>query len=123
MPAALKEFSIAAATSPNEPDILHYIAGIYRRQGRWRESLASDQRAQDLDPRNVELLRMLPSITFWCGIGPPRLRVTTARWRLRQIPLSPRSALLTSKCFETAIPQPAEKFCKTFLLALIPMDW
>ena len=39
--AALKEFSIAAATSPNEPDILHYIAGIHRRQGRWRESLAS----------------------------------------------------------------------------------
>ena len=50
--AALKEFSIAAATSPNEPDILTYIGGIYRRQGRWRESLATLQRAEDLDPRN-----------------------------------------------------------------------
>jgi len=54
--AALKEFSIAATTSPNEPDILHYMAGIQRRQGRWRESLASDQCAQDLDPRNVEVI-------------------------------------------------------------------
>ncbi|MEY2492148.1 MAG: eukaryotic-like serine/threonine-protein kinase, partial [Verrucomicrobiota bacterium] len=53
--AALKEFSIAAAISPNEPEILHYLAGIYRRQGRWRESLASYRRAQDLDPRNRKM--------------------------------------------------------------------
>lgn len=50
--AALKEFSFAADASPNNPEIFHYIAGIYRRQGRWRESLASDQRALELDPRN-----------------------------------------------------------------------
>ena len=49
---ALQEFSRAATTSPNEPDIFDYIAGIYRRQGRWRESLAAYQRAQDLDPRD-----------------------------------------------------------------------
>ena len=54
--AALKEFSIAAATLPNEPDILSFIAGIYRRQGRWRESLATFQRAQELDPRNVKVI-------------------------------------------------------------------
>ena len=54
--AALKEFSVAAATSPNEPDILHYIAGIQRRQGLWRESLATFQRAQDLDPRNRQII-------------------------------------------------------------------
>jgi serine/threonine protein kinase/tetratricopeptide (TPR) repeat protein len=54
--AALKEFSVAAATSPNEPDILQYIAGIQRRQGRWRESLATFQRAQDLDPRNRQII-------------------------------------------------------------------
>lgn len=50
--AALNQFSIAAASSPNELDILYYIAGIYRRQGRWRESVATFQRAQDLDPRD-----------------------------------------------------------------------
>jgi TolB-like protein/Tfp pilus assembly protein PilF len=54
--AALEEFSVAVATSPNEPDILQYIAGIQRRQGRWRESLASFQRAQDLDPRNRQII-------------------------------------------------------------------
>lgn len=55
-PAALKEFSIAAATSPSDPEVLHYLAGIYRRQGRWRESLACEARAVDLDPRNTEVI-------------------------------------------------------------------
>lgn len=49
---ALKEFEIAAASSPNNADIHGYIGGIYRRQGRWRESIASFERAQTLDPRN-----------------------------------------------------------------------
>ena len=50
--AALKEFEVAAATSPNNADIYIYVAGIYRRQGRWRESVASLERALSLDPRN-----------------------------------------------------------------------
>ncbi len=54
--AALKEFSTAAATAPNEPDIFNFIAGIYRRQGHWRDSLAAYQRALDLDPRNRKML-------------------------------------------------------------------
>jgi serine/threonine protein kinase/tetratricopeptide (TPR) repeat protein len=53
---ALKEFSVAAASSPNEPEILSYIAGIYRRQGRWHESVKKYQRAQELDPRNVRVI-------------------------------------------------------------------
>jgi tetratricopeptide (TPR) repeat protein len=50
--AALKEFALATAASPNDAEVLPFIAGIYRRQGRWRGSIASLQRAQDLDPRN-----------------------------------------------------------------------
>ncbi|HYJ05522.1 MAG TPA: tetratricopeptide repeat protein [Chthoniobacterales bacterium] len=50
--AALKEFENAAATSPNNAEIYTYIGGIYRRQGRWRESIASFDRALSLDPRN-----------------------------------------------------------------------
>jgi TolB-like protein/DNA-binding winged helix-turn-helix (wHTH) protein/Tfp pilus assembly protein PilF len=50
--AALKEFEVAAAASPNNADIYGYIGGIYRRQGRWRESIASLERARSLDPRN-----------------------------------------------------------------------
>lgn len=49
---ALKEFEVAAATSPNNAEIYSYIGGIYRRQGRWRESIASFERARSLDPRN-----------------------------------------------------------------------
>jgi len=54
--AAFKELSIAAATSPNEPDLFYLIGGIYRAQGRWREALVTTQRAQDRDPRNREAL-------------------------------------------------------------------
>ena len=50
--AALKEFEVAAATSPNNAEIHQYVAGIYRRQGRWRESVASFEHALSLDPRN-----------------------------------------------------------------------
>jgi tetratricopeptide (TPR) repeat protein len=50
--AALKEFQLAAASSPNNAEIYGYIGGIYRRQGRWRESNASFERARSLDPRN-----------------------------------------------------------------------
>ena len=34
------------------PRSTNYVAGIYRRQGRWRESVASFERALSLDPRN-----------------------------------------------------------------------
>jgi TolB-like protein/Tfp pilus assembly protein PilF len=54
--AALKEFEVAAATSPNNAKIYDYVAGIYRRQGRWRESVASFERAMSLDPRNRGLV-------------------------------------------------------------------
>jgi TolB-like protein/DNA-binding winged helix-turn-helix (wHTH) protein/Tfp pilus assembly protein PilF len=53
--AALKEFEVAAATSPNNAEIYNYVGGIYRRQGRWRESVASFERAMSLDPRNREV--------------------------------------------------------------------
>jgi TolB-like protein len=50
-PAALKEFSIAASASALEPDVIEYTGLIYCRQGRWREGIASYDRAQELDPR------------------------------------------------------------------------
>jgi TolB-like protein/DNA-binding winged helix-turn-helix (wHTH) protein/Tfp pilus assembly protein PilF len=51
--AALREFEVAAANSPNNAEIYNYFAGIYRRQGRWRESVASFERAFSLDPGNL----------------------------------------------------------------------
>src|SRR5438067_7673905 len=49
--AALKEFSIAAQAIPNDPEILETTGVLYRRQGRWREALATFRRVQELDPR------------------------------------------------------------------------
>jgi serine/threonine protein kinase/tetratricopeptide (TPR) repeat protein len=53
--AALKEFELAAAGSPNNAEIYTYVGGIYRRQGRWRDSAASFERALSLDPRNCNI--------------------------------------------------------------------
>ena len=53
--AALKEFELAAAASPNNAEIYTYVGGIYRRQGRWREAVASFERALSLDPRNARI--------------------------------------------------------------------
>ena len=53
--AALKEFEVAAAASPNNAEIYNHVGGIYRRQGRWREAVASYERARSLDPRNASI--------------------------------------------------------------------
>jgi serine/threonine-protein kinase len=52
---ALKEFEFAAQISPSNAKIYHYVGGIYRRQGRWREAVASYGRALSLDPRNASI--------------------------------------------------------------------
>jgi serine/threonine-protein kinase len=52
-PAALREFSIAAAASTLEPDVLDYTAEVYCQQGRWREGLATYDHAQEIDPKHA----------------------------------------------------------------------
>lgn len=49
--AAFKEFSIAAQTIQNDPELLGNMGALYRRQGRWREALATLQRAKEVNPR------------------------------------------------------------------------
>ena len=53
-PAALREFSIAAAASALEPDVVEFIGLIYCRQGRWREGIASYDRAIAVKPDCAE---------------------------------------------------------------------
>ena len=53
--AALKEFAIAVAASPNDPEILELSGLIFRRQGKWRDALAAFDKAQELDPRHAHL--------------------------------------------------------------------
>ncbi|MEO6970866.1 MAG: tetratricopeptide repeat protein, partial [Chthoniobacterales bacterium] len=68
---ALKEFLLDAETAPNEPYLYYFISGIYSAQGRWREALATMQRAQERDPRNRDVfLRAGDSHLFvrdWAG--------------------------------------------------------
>ena len=53
--AALKEFAIAVAASPNDPEILELSGMVFRRQGKWRDALAVFDKAQELDPRHAHL--------------------------------------------------------------------
>ena len=119
--AALKEFELAAATSPNNAEIYDYVGGIYRRQGRWREAVASFERALSLDPRNAEHRFPSPAtIIFFCVTGLPLLPVTITCWRSRRTSRIPRSALLTWKCFGTAIPLPARNILQNIPAGIDP---
>jgi serine/threonine protein kinase/Tfp pilus assembly protein PilF len=63
--AALKEFEVAAATSPNNAEVYTYVGGIYRRQGRWREAVASFERARSLDPRDRSVAFQVGNNHLW----------------------------------------------------------
>lgn len=53
---ALDDLALAQRTLPNSVDVPFYTAAIYRRQGRWDESLREFNRAAELDPRNFAVL-------------------------------------------------------------------
>jgi serine/threonine-protein kinase len=67
--AALKEFSIAVTALPNDREVLELSAWIYRRQNRWREALATLERAQNLDPRRaiIDLPKTYRMVRDWSG--------------------------------------------------------
>jgi serine/threonine protein kinase/tetratricopeptide (TPR) repeat protein len=56
---ALSELDVARQTLPNEPEVFELKGYIQRRRGRWEESIQDLQRAADLDPRNVHILRQI----------------------------------------------------------------
>jgi TolB-like protein len=56
---ALAELEIAHRSLPNDEQIPRLAGYIYRRQGRWKESARSLERAVDLDPRNVGTLQQI----------------------------------------------------------------
>jgi TolB-like protein/cytochrome c-type biogenesis protein CcmH/NrfG len=57
--AALKEFEIARRGLPNEAEVYLAIGAIQRRQGKWKESNASIEKAADLNPKDVWPLQNL----------------------------------------------------------------
>jgi len=60
---ARAEVQAAAASLPNNPDVYSLTAYIDRRQGRWSEAIQGLEKALQLDPRNVFLLRQI-SLTY-----------------------------------------------------------
>jgi TolB-like protein/Tfp pilus assembly protein PilF len=56
---ALAELDFARKSLPNDSEILELTGYIQRRQGQWEESIQNLERALELDPRNVDMLRQL----------------------------------------------------------------
>jgi TolB-like protein/Flp pilus assembly protein TadD len=57
--AALREFEIAQRGLPNEAEAYLAIGAIQRRQGKWKESIASLEKAASLNPKDTWLLQNL----------------------------------------------------------------
>ena len=57
--AALKELAIAQGGLPNDAQVSLVIGAIQRRQGHWKESTASLEKAADLSPKDVWVLENL----------------------------------------------------------------
>jgi len=53
---ALEEFVAAAESRPNDPEVLQAIGFIYRRQGRYQESLDQLEKTALLAPNDIDLL-------------------------------------------------------------------
>ncbi|MGH7534551.1 MAG: tetratricopeptide repeat protein, partial [Gemmatimonadales bacterium] len=49
---ALEQFAIARARQPNDSDLLGGIGAVQRRQGKWKDAIATLDRAADLDPQS-----------------------------------------------------------------------
>ena len=58
---ALSEFSLAAHSRPNDPQIIASIGLVLRRQGRWQEAIDALQRASSMEPENHDTLLDLAS--------------------------------------------------------------
>jgi TolB-like protein/class 3 adenylate cyclase/Tfp pilus assembly protein PilF len=56
---ARSELAIARNALPNEPEIFALAGYMDRRQGRWEEHIRNLERAAQLDPRNIEILKNL----------------------------------------------------------------
>ena len=56
---ARRELDLARRTLPNSADVYAFIGYIDRRQGRWTESTLNQERALELDPRNLDTLWQL----------------------------------------------------------------
>jgi eukaryotic-like serine/threonine-protein kinase len=107
--AALKEFEVAAATLPNNAEIYSYIAGIYRRQGRWRESVASFERALSLDPRNAHIAVLAGNNHLWVRDWPAAAAYYNRALEIRPDFVRPKIGLAYLEVFRNSNPAAGSK--------------
>ena len=122
--AALKEFEVAAATSPNNAEIYIYVAGIYRRQGRWRESVASFERAMSLDPRNRGLVFNAGNNYLFMRDWPATTACYNRALEIAPDFVRPKVGLAYLEVFRNSNPAAGRKNLKNIPADIAPpMDW
>ena len=87
-PGALAELTLAGRALPNDADVYLYSGAVYRRSGRWEESVRDFLKSLALNPRGYVLLEEL-----WIDYQAMRLWKETAeilRQRLELTPHDPR---------------------------------
>ena len=117
--AALKEFEIAAATSPNDAYIYNYVGGIYRRQGRWRDALVSFDRAISLDPLNSEINKFAANNHLYLRDWAAAAAGYTHTLEIEPESIVSRMLWLTWRYSAMAIPLRVRNFCRIFRPAMI----
>jgi eukaryotic-like serine/threonine-protein kinase len=118
--AALKEFEIAAATSPNNAEIYSYIAGIYRRQGRWRESVATFDRALSLDPRNRSIAMLAGNNYLWLRDWPAAASCYNRALEIRPDFVGPKIGLAYLEVFRNGNPAAGSKILQNIPNGILP---
>ena len=117
--AALKEFEIAAAISPNNADIYKYVAAIYRRQGRWRDAVANFDRAISLDPLNPDITQSAANNHLFLRDWAAAAAGSTRTLEIMPESIGARCALAYLEVFRNGIRPRARNFCRIFRPARI----
>ena len=118
--AALKEFEIAAATLPNNAEIYSYIAGIHRRQGRWRESVATFERALSLDPRDRGIVFQVGNNYLWLRDWPAAAACYNRALEIRPDFVRPKVGLAYLEVFRNSNPAAGSKVLQDIPAGIYP---
>jgi eukaryotic-like serine/threonine-protein kinase len=77
-PRALAELRIALAGLPNDADVWAGIGQVTRRMGNLNESVAANEKAAELSPRNWDMIKEL-AVTYWWARRYPETIVASNR--------------------------------------------
>lgn len=58
---ATEQYLKLLSLRPNDPEVYHSLSLIHRRQGRWKEAIAEEGKAHEIEPKSLKYLRILES--------------------------------------------------------------